>query len=158
MAEEKEKEKTPGEREIEDMAGPSGNPAANTVPAQEPVKEEEVEATVNLVRYKVVEVLPSELAQLVIEDMLATKGTQPVKTVEEAKAVVEPKPEPVEPVILPVIVPWTDETRKELKITTRKNEAGKEVIKILDSDDEMPDEGKGKEPDTQDGDGNVPDS
>jgi hypothetical protein len=107
------------------------------------------------VRYKVVEVPPSKPAQPVIEGTLAKEGTE-----EEGEAEVEPKPEPVEPVLPPVIVPWTDETLKELKITMHKNDAGKEVIESLDLDDEMlaEEKGKEKEPDTKDGDENAPDS
>jgi hypothetical protein len=56
-------------------------------------------------------------------------------TEEEVPVEVEPKVEPVEP----VIVPWTEETRKTLKITTHRVE-DKDVIEILDSDDEMPGE------------------
>jgi hypothetical protein len=137
-AEEKEKEKTPGEMEIEDVAGPSGNPAENVAPTDVPVKMEIVEENLNQVRCKVVEVLPSEPAQPVIEDAPAPKETQPATTVEKDEAVVEP-------VLPPVIKPWDEDTRKELKITTRKNEDSNEVIEILNSDNEMPVEGKGKE-------------
>jgi hypothetical protein len=125
-AEEKEKEKTPTEMEVEDDAGPSEIPAADAEPAVVPVKTEEVEENVNRVRYKIVEVLVDEPGQPVNQGALAEEET-PVAT-EEVEAVVEPKPEPVEPVLPPVIKPWTEDTRKELKITTRKNEAGKEVI------------------------------
>jgi hypothetical protein len=47
-----------------------------------------------------------------------------------------------------------------MKITTRKNEAGIEVIEILNSEDEMLAEEKGKEKelDAKDGDGNALDS
>jgi hypothetical protein len=91
-----------------------------------------------------------------------------VASEEDGEAEVEPKPEPVELVLPPAIVQWTNEEMKELKITTHKNEKGKEVIEILDSDDEMPAEEKGKEkepgeepeaePDAKDGDEKAPDS
>jgi hypothetical protein len=93
----------------------------------------------------------------------------PAATVEGGEAVVEPKPEPVEPVIPPVIVPWMKKGCKKLRITTRKI-ADKDVIEILDSEDEVPveegsddeDEGEkgedGKEPDAQDGGETAPDS
>jgi hypothetical protein len=105
MAEEKEKEKTLGEMEIEDVAGPSGNPVENVAPTDIPVKMEIVKENLNQVRYKVVEVPPSKLAQPVIEDAPAPKGTQPATTVEEEGVVVEPKPKPVELVLPPVIKP-----------------------------------------------------
>jgi hypothetical protein len=89
----------------------------------------------------------------------------PATTVEGGEAVVEPKLEPVEP----VIVPWTKKGRKKLWITTRKI-ADKDVIKILDSEDEVPvEEGgddededekgeDGKKPDAQDGGETAPKS
>jgi hypothetical protein len=152
--EEKEKEKTPWEMEIEDVTRPSGNPAANAAPVAAPVKVEE-EENVNRVRYEIVEVAPSEP---VVEEMLAMAVG--------GEAVVEPKPELVEPVIPPVIVPWMKKERKKLRITTRKI-TEKEVIEILHSEDEMPveeggneesDEEEGKEPDAKNGDGQVLDS
>jgi hypothetical protein len=112
--------------------------------------EEEADSC-NQMRYTVVEVPPSKLAQLVIEGTLAVEGMQPATTVEEVEAEVEPKAKPV-------IKLWTDKTHKEFKITTCKDNNGKEVIEILNSDDEMLNEGKGKELDAQDGDGNTPDS
>jgi hypothetical protein len=152
--EEKEKENTPG-MEVEDVAGPSGNPAENAKPAEVLVKVEEKEDE-NRVQYEIVEVAPTEP---VVEET-------PAATVEGGEAVVEPKLEPVEPVILPVIVPWTKKGRKKLRITTCKI-ADKDVIEILDSEDEVPveeggddeDEGEdGKEPDAQDGGETAPDS
>jgi hypothetical protein len=62
-----DKEKTPGEMEIEDVASPSGDPAANAKPVEALVKMEEVPVDVNRVQYKVVEVLPKEPALPVIE-------------------------------------------------------------------------------------------
>ena len=153
-AEEKEKEKTPGEMEVEAGEGATAAPDAN------PVKMEEVEENVNRVRYTVVEVPPREPAQPVIEDTPAEEVTQPVATETDGEAAVVPKPEPVEQPMPPANVELTATRMMELKIITRKNEAGKEEIEILDSDDEMPAEekGKGKEPDAKDGDGNAPDS
>jgi hypothetical protein len=148
-AEEKEKENTP-EKEVEDVAGPSGNPAANAAPAAVPVKVEDA----NRVLYAIVEVAPSEP---VVEEAPAT-------TVEGGEMVVEPKPEPVEPVIPPVVVPWTKKNCKKLRITTRKI-VDEDVIEILNSEDELPvEEGgddedeDGKQPDAQDRDGNAPNS
>jgi hypothetical protein len=144
--------------EVEDVAGPSGNPAENVKPAEVPVKVEEKEDE-NRVQYEIVEVAPTEP---VVEET-------PAATVEGGEAVVEPKPEPVEPVIPPVIVPWTKKGRKKLRITTRKI-ADKDVIEILNSEDEVPveeggddeDNGEkgedGKEPDAQDGGETAPDS
>jgi hypothetical protein len=155
--EEKEKENTPG-MEVEDVASPSGNPAENVKPAEVPVKVEEKEDE-NWVRYEIIEVAPTEP---VVEEI-------PAATVERGEAVVEPKPEPVEPVIPLVIIPWTKKGRKKLQITTHKI-ADKDVIEILDSEDEVPveeggddeDEGEkgedGKEPDAQDGGETAPDS
>jgi hypothetical protein len=71
--EEKEKEKMPREMEIEDVASPLGNPTANAKLVEKPVKVEEVPVNVNWVRYKVVEVLPREPAQPVIEGAPAKK-------------------------------------------------------------------------------------
>jgi hypothetical protein len=87
MTEEKEKENTP-EMEVEDVAGPLGNPAGNAAPAKVPVKVEDT----NRVQYEIVEVTPNDL---VVEEA-------PVTTVEGGEAVVELKPEPVEPAIPPV--------------------------------------------------------
>jgi hypothetical protein len=153
-AKEKEKEKTP-EMEIEDVAGPSGNLAANTALATVPVKVEEVDNP-NREVYEIVEVAANEPA---VEEA----------AVEGAEAEVEPKPEPVEPVIPPVIVEWTKKNQKKLRITTRKI-ADKDVIEILNSEDELlveegsddkeeDEEGEDeKKPDTQNGDGNAPES
>ncbi|KAJ7821829.1 hypothetical protein B0H13DRAFT_2377063 [Mycena leptocephala] len=81
---------------------------------------------------------------------------------------VEVKTEPVLLALPPPTVELTNKQMTELRITTRKNDAGKEVIEILDSDNEMPavEEGKEKEPDeepetepdTKDGDEKAPDS
>jgi hypothetical protein len=151
-----EKEKTLGEMEIEDVAGPSENPAVNAALAVASVKVEE-EENVNRVRYEIVEVAPGEP---VIEGA-------PAMTVEGGELVMEPKLEPVELVILPVIVRWTKKNRKKLWITTRKI-VDKDMIEILDSEDELLvveegsdeelDEEEGKELDAKDGDGKVPDS
>jgi hypothetical protein len=81
---EKEKENTPG-MEVEDVAGPSGNPAENVKPAEVPVKVEEKEDE-NRVQYEIVEVIPTEP---VVEETLAA-------TVGGGEAVVEPKLEPVD--------------------------------------------------------------
>jgi hypothetical protein len=87
-----------------------------------------------------------------------------VTTEADGEAAVEPKPEPVEQPMPPADVELTETQLKELKITTHKNDAGKLVIKILDSDDEMPAEEKGKEkepdeePEAKDGDEKAPDS
>jgi hypothetical protein len=145
-----EKEKTPGEMEIEDVAGPSGDPAGNAKPVEAPVKVEEVPVDINRVRYKVVEVPPKEPAQPVIEGAPADEETQPVATEAEDEAV-EVKTEPVLLALPPPTVELTNKQMTELRITTRKNDAGKEVIEILDSDDEMPaeEEGKEKEPDEE---------
>jgi hypothetical protein len=150
LAKEKEKEKTPGEMEIKDVARPSGNPAMNTVLAIELVKVEEEENT-NRVQYEILEVTPSEL---VIEDAPATM-------VEGRKVVVEPKPETVKSVILPVIVLSTKKECKKLRITTRKIKE-KEVIEILNLENELPvegggneEDGDGKKLDAQTGDGKV---
>jgi hypothetical protein len=103
--------------DIEGVASPSGLTAEEKVK----VEVEEVEGNVNQVQYQVVEVPPSEPAQPVIEGAPAEEGTQPETTVGEVEAVVEPKLEPVEPVLPPVIVPWTEDTHKELKITTERS-------------------------------------
>jgi hypothetical protein len=152
-AEEKEKEKMPEEMEVEAGDGATAAPDAN------PIKVEEVEENVNRVRYTIVEVPPSEPAQPVIENAPAEEETQLVATEADGEAVV-PKPEPVEQPMPLANVELTATRMQELKIITRKNEAGKEEIEILDSDDEMPAEEKGKEkePDAKDGDGNAPDS
>jgi hypothetical protein len=154
MTEEKEKENTL-EMEVEDVAGPSGNPAGNAAPAEVPVKVEDM----NRVQYEIMKVAPNDL---VVEEA-------PVTTVEGGEAVVEPKPEPVKPVIPPVVVPWMKKNCKKLRITTHKI-VDKDVIEILDSEDELPveeggddeeedEEGEdGKEPDAQDGGENVPES
>jgi hypothetical protein len=151
-----EKEKTPREMEIEDVAGPLGDPTANA----KPVKMEEVPVDVNWVKYKVMEVLPREPAQPVIEGAPAEEGTQPVATKAEGEAEVEPKPEPVKLRMPLPTVELTNTQMKELKITTHKNKKGKEVIEILDSDDEMPVEvkGKEKEPDEEPEEEKAPDS
>jgi hypothetical protein len=148
-AEEKEKEKT-SEMEIEDVASPSGNPAANAALAAAPVKVEEVEDP-NWVVYEIMEVA---LSEPVMEEA----------PVEGAEVEVEPKPGLVEPVIPPVVVKWTKKNRQKLRITTHKL-TDKDVIEILDSEDELPvEEGgdeeeedkDGKELDAQDGGGNAP--
>jgi hypothetical protein len=72
---------------------------------------------------------------------------------EVAEVQVEPKAELVEL----VIVPWTNENIKKLRITVHQD-VGHDIIKILDTDDEMLVGGKGKEPDAQDGNENAPDS
>jgi hypothetical protein len=159
-----EKEKTPGEMEIEDVASPSGDPAANAKPVEKPVKVEEIPVDVNRPRYKIVEVPPRLPAQPVIETAPVDEQTQPVTTETDGEAVVEPKPEPVEERMPPADVELTETQLKELKITTHKNNAGKLVIEILDSDDEMPAKEKGKEkepdeePEAKDGDEKAPDS
>jgi hypothetical protein len=111
--EEKEKKKPPegDEMEVEDVAGPLGNLANNAKPAEPAVKVEEEAVDPNRVRYNIVEVPPV------------------------ASAVV-PKPEPVEPVVPKVVIPWTKEKCKELKITTHKIN-DKMVIEIHDSGDEF---------------------
>jgi hypothetical protein len=159
-----EKQKTPVEMEIEDVAGPSGDPNANVKPVNKPVKVEEVPVDVNQPRYKIVEVPPRVPAQPVIESAPANEETQPVTTEADGEAAVEPKPELVEQPMPPADVELIETQLKELKITTHKNDAGKLVIEILDSDDEMPAEEKGKEkepdeePEAKDGDEKVPDS
>jgi hypothetical protein len=158
-----EKEKTPEEVEIEDVAGPSGDPNANAKPVEKPVKVEEVPVDVNRQQYKIVEVPPRLPAQPVIETAPVDQQTQPVTTEADGAATVEPKPEPVEERMPPADVELSEEKLKELRITTHKNDAGKLVIEILDSDDEMPAEEKGKEkkpgeePGAKDGDGKAPD-
>jgi hypothetical protein len=116
----------------------------------------EEEENANRVRYEIVEVTPREP---VVEEMPATTVG--------GETVVKPKPELVKPVVLPVIVKWTKKNRKKLRITTHKI-ADKDVIEILDSEDELPvekggdeeesdeEDGDGKKLDTQDGDGNAP--
>ena len=159
-----EKEKTPEEMEIEDVAGPSGDPNANAKPVEKPVKVEEVPVDVNRQQYKIVEVPPRLPAQPVIEAAPVDQQAQPVTTEADGAVVVEPKPEPVELRMPPANVELSEEQLKELRITTHKNDEGKLVIKILDSDDEMPAEEKGKEkepdeePEAKDGDGKAPDS
>jgi hypothetical protein len=158
-----EKEKTPGEVEIEDMAGPSGDPNANAKPVEKPVKVEEAPVDINRPQYKLVEVPPRMPAQPVIEGAPANEGTQPVTTEAEGETV-QVKTEPVLLPMPPANVELTDTQMKELRITTHKDEKGKEVIEILDSDDEMPAEEKGKEqepdeePEAKDGDEKAPDS
>jgi hypothetical protein len=159
-----EKEKTPGEMEIEDVAGPSGDPNANAKPVEKPVKVEEVPLDINRAQYKIVEVPPRLPAQLVIETAPVDQQTQPVTTEADGAAAVVPKAEPVQLPMPPANVRLTETQLKELKITTHRDEKGKEVIEILDSDDEMPAEEKGKEkepdeePEAKDGDEKAPDS
>jgi hypothetical protein len=73
--EEKEKEKMPGEMEIEDVAGLSRNPATNTALAMALVKVKEVEGSVNWVRYKVVEVPLNKPAQPVTALFISLQKT-----------------------------------------------------------------------------------
>jgi hypothetical protein len=91
-----------------------------------------------------------------------------VATEADGEAAVVPKPKPVEQRMPPATVELTDTQMKGLKITTHKNKKGKEVIEILDSDNEMLVEVKGKEkkpdeepeaePDAKDADEKVLDS
>jgi hypothetical protein len=159
-----EKEKTPEEMEIEDVAGPSGDPNANAKPVEKPVKVEETPVDVNRQLYKIVEVPPKLPAQPVIETAPVDQQTQPVTTEADGGALLVPKTEPVLLPMPPADVELSEEKLKELRITTHKNDAGKLVIEILDSDDEMPVEEKGKEqepdeePEAKDGDEKAPDS
>jgi hypothetical protein len=159
-----EKEKTPREVEIEDVAGPSGDPNANAKLVEKPVKVEEVPVDVNRPQYKIVEVALRLPAQPVIETAPVDQQTQPVTTEADGTALLVPKAEPVQQPMPPADVELSESQLKELRITTHKNDEGKLVIEILDSDDEMLAEEKGKEkepdeePEAKDGDEKAPDS